>query len=128
MLQTSHQKSSFLYRGPQHRREPKKKSKQMIGEAIKQLKHELQILLGEDEPTKGTLAGRLAVLVRKTVNGIVDGVHPTIQMVDQHIDMNKLAFRRPEVDRSDEGRQQYAAAVLRACEHARLIFTSSAGQ
>ena len=105
-----------------------KKSKQMVGEAIKQLKHELQIFHGEDEPTKRTLAGRLAVLVRKTVKCIVDGVHPTIQMVDQHIDMNKLAFRRPEVDRSDEGQQQYAAAVLRACEHARLIFTSSAGE
>lgn len=96
----------------------------MVGEAIKQLKHELQILHGEDEPTKRTLA----VLVRKTMKCIVDGVHPTIQMVDQHIDMNKLAFRRPEVDTSDEGRQHYAAAVLRACEHARLIFTSSVGQ
>ena len=100
----------------------------MVGEAIKQLKHELKLLHGANEPIKIALAGRLAVSVRETVKCIVDGAQPTLEMAEQHIDMNKLAFRRPEVDRSDEGRQQYAAAVLRACEHAQLTFTLSARQ
>lgn len=32
--------------------------------------------------------------------------------------MERLAFGRSEVERTEESRQQYAAAVLRACERA----------
>ena len=57
--------------------------------------------------------------VKETVKGMVDGVQPTEETVKKLIDMERLAFGHPEVEKTEESHQQYAAAVLRACEHAR---------
>ena len=85
----------------------------MAGKAIKELQRELQLLRVDNQ-----LAGKLTFAVKKTVKGIVDGVQPTEETVMKLIDMEKLAFRHSEVERTEESRQQYAAAVLRVCEHA----------
>ena len=57
--------------------------------------------------------------VKETVKRMVDGVQATEETVKNLIDMEKLAFGHPEVGKTEECRKQYAAAVLRACEHAR---------
>ena len=95
-----------------------KQTKQMASKAIKQLPDELQPLHG-DKKTRGELAERLAFAVRKTVKCIVDGTQPTVDTVKEMIDINRLALKHAEVYNTEESRQQYAAAVLRACEHAR---------
>ena len=90
----------------------------MTGKAIQQLQRELHVLHGENEPIKRALVGKLAFAVRKTVKSIVDEVQPTVESVKELIDMERLAFGHPEVERTEERREQYAAAVLRACEFA----------
>ena len=91
----------------------------MAGKAIQQLKHELQLLHGHNEPIRRALAGKLAFAVNETVKGILDGAQPTLETVKALINMDRLAFRLPEVEKTEESQKQYAAAVLRACEHAR---------
>ena len=91
----------------------------MAGKAIQELKRELQLLHGVNEPIIKALAGKLTHAVKETVKSIIDGEQPNEETVKKLIDMEKLAFRHSEVERTDESRQQYAAAVLRACEHAR---------
>ena len=93
--------------------------KETAGKAIKELQRELHLLHGDNQALGRVLAGKLAFVVRETVKGIVDGVQPTEETVKNRIDMEKLAFGHPEVERTEESRQQYAAAVLRACEHVR---------
>ena len=91
----------------------------MAGKAIQKLQSELELLHGDNEKLRKALAGKsLAFAVKETVKGIIDGVQPTEETVKELIDMDKLA-RHPEVEKTEESRQQYAAAVLRACEHAR---------
>ena len=101
----------------------------MAGKAIQQLQHELHVLHGENEPIKRAMAGKLTFAVKETVKRLVDGVQPTVGSVKMLIDMERLAFTQrnkgsgnenvghPEVERTEERREQYAAAVHRACEH-----------
>ncbi len=91
----------------------------MAGKAIQELQHELHFLRGNNEPIRKALVGKLTFAVKETVKRIVDGVQPTEGTVKELIDMERLAYGHPEVERTEESRQQYAAAVLRACEHAR---------
>lgn len=100
----------------------------MAGIAIKQLQLELKLLHGDNEAIKKTLVKKLASSVKETVKGIVDGVQPTLETVNELINMDKLAFGLSQVKISDESQQQYAAAVLCACEHARMTFTSTTVQ
>lgn len=108
--------------------EKEKRTKQMADTAIEQLQLELKLLHGDDEPIKAALVKRLTWSIKETVKGILDGAQPTLETVKELTDMDKLAFRLPEVKRSDKSKQQYAAAVLRACEHARLTFASTTAQ
>ena len=91
----------------------------MTGKAIEELQRELQLLHEDNEPIRRVLAGKLTFAIKKTGKGIVDGVQPTEETVKNLINLEKLSFGHPEVERSEESRQRYAAAVLRACEHAR---------
>ena len=90
----------------------------MAGKAIQELKRELDLLHEVNEPIIKALAGKLTFAVKETVKGIINGKQPTEETVKKLIDMERLAFGHPEVERTEESRQQYAAAVLRACEHA----------
>ena len=105
--------------------EKEKRTKQMAGKAIEQLKHELQLLQGHNEPIRKALAGKLTFAVKETVKSIVDGVQPTVETVKKLIDMDKVAFGLPEVEKTEESREQYAAAVLRAFEHAQKFFLNT---
>ncbi len=95
----------------------------MAGKAIQELQRELHLLHGDNEPIRKALKGKLTFAVKETVKRIVDGVQPTEETVKELIDMERLAFGHPEGERTEESRQQYAVAVLRACEHARWILT-----
>ena len=95
----------------------------MAGKAIKELKHELHLLHGVNEPIIKALAGKLTFAVKETVKGIVDGEQPNEETVKELIDMEKLAFGHSEVEKTEENVQLYAATVLRACEHARSTLT-----
>lgn len=91
----------------------------MAGKAIQELKRELHLLHGINEPIINALAGKLTFAVKETVKGVIDGEQPNEETVKKLIDMKRLAFGHSEVERTEESRQQYAAAVLRACKHAR---------
>ena len=91
----------------------------MAGKAIQELKRELHLLHGINEPIINALAGKLTFAVKETVKCVIDGEQPNEETVKKLIDMERLAFGRSEVERTEESRQQYAAAVLRACERAR---------
>ena len=95
-----------------------KQTKEMAGKAIQELQRELELLHGDNEKIRKALAGKLTFAVKETVKGIMAGVQATEETVMELIDMEKLAYRHPEVEKTEESRQQYAAAVLRACEHA----------
>ncbi|XP_022805374.1 uncharacterized protein LOC111342532 [Stylophora pistillata] len=88
--------------------EKEKRTKQMAGTAIEQLQLELKLLHGDDEPIKAALVKRLTWSIKETVKGILDGAQPTLETVKELTDMDKLAFRLPEVKRSDKSKQQYA--------------------
>ena len=100
-----------------------KQTKEMAGKAIQEVKHELQLLHGVNQRIIKALAGKLTFAVKETVKGIIDGEQPNVETVKKLIDMEKLAFGHSEVETTEEGRQLYAAAVLRACEHARSTLT-----
>ena len=85
-----------------------------MGEAIQNLKDELRLLHGEDESIRTALAGKLAPVVKKTIQSITGGEDPSEEMVEKMIDMKKLSYRNPQV--STGSGQQYAAAVIRACK------------
>lgn len=55
--------------------------------------------------------------VKETVKSIVDGGQPTMETVKELINIDRLAYGHPKVEKTEERRQLYAAAVLRACEH-----------
>ena len=88
----------------------------MTGKAIQELKNELRMLHGENVSISNALVGKLAVVVRQTIEKIVDGEQPTEEEVKQLIDMDKLAFRCSHLEKTEENRQRYAAAVLLACK------------
>ena len=72
------------------------------------------MLHGEDESVRTALAGKLAPVVKKTIQSITGGEDPSEEMVEKMIDMKKLSYRNPQV--STGSGQQYAAAVIRACK------------
>ena len=90
----------------------------MTGKAIQELKNELCLLHQKDEQIKKALVGKLSFAVKQTIKSIIDGDHPTEAIVKELINMEKLAYKNPEVQRTEESRKQYAAAVLRACKTA----------
>ena len=102
--------------------EKEKRTKQMTGKAIQELTDNTLRMLHGDKPNRKALAGKLAFAVKQTIKRIVDGEQPTIETVKGQIDMDKLAHEHPEVEKTDESRQQYATAVLRACKHACQCF------
>ena len=94
----------------------------MTGKAIQELTDNTLRILHGGKPIRKALAGKLAFAVKQTIKRIVYGEQPTVETVQEQIDMDKLAHEHPEVEKTDESRQQYATAVLRACEHARQCF------
>ena len=84
----------------------------MTGKAIQELKNNKSI--------RNALVGKLAVAVKKTIESMVDGEQVTEETVKELIDMEKLSYGHPEVQRTEESRQQYAAAVFNACRNAAL--------
>ena len=88
----------------------------MVGKAIQKLKNELWLLHVNDEAIWKALVGKLSFAVNETIKRIVDGERPTEETVKELIDMKKLAHGNNEVQKTEENRKQYAAAVLRACE------------
>lgn len=56
--------------------------------------------------------------VKETVKSIVDGAQPTVETVKEWINMDRLAYGYPELERTTERRHQYATAVLSACQRA----------
>lgn len=95
-----------------------KRAKELAGKAIKQLKCELQVLHGDNEPIRKVLEGKLTFAVKETVKSIVDGAQPTVETVKEWINMDRLAYGYPELERTTERRHQYATAVLSACQRA----------
>lgn len=72
------------------------------------------MLHGDDESIRTALARKLAPVVKKTIQSIAGGEDPSEEMVEKMIDMKKLSYRNLQV--STRSRQQYAAAVIRACK------------
>lgn len=50
--------------------------------------------------------------VKETVKSIVDGAQPTVETVKEWINMDRLAYGYPELERTTERRHQYATAEL----------------
>ena len=94
--------------------EKERRSKEIVKEAIQNLKDELRLLHGEDESIRTALAEKLAPVVKKTVQSISCGEDSTEEMVEKMIDIKKLSYRNPQVSKGSV--KQYAAAVIRACE------------
>ena len=92
------------------------RTKQMSGKAIQELKRELSMLHGENVATSNALAGKLAFVVRQTIKRIVDGEQTTEEEVKELIDMDKLAFRCSNLEKTEENNQRYSAAVLHTCK------------
>ena len=92
--------------------EKEERTKRMTGKAIQELKNNKSI--------RNAPVGKLAVAVKQTIKSIVDGEQVTEETVKELIDMDKLSYGHPEVQRTEESRQQYAAAVLNACRNAAL--------
>ena len=113
----------FFIKGAHTVEAKEKQTREMAGKAIQELKRDLHLLRGVDESIIKALAGKLTFAVKKTVKGIIDGEQPNEETVKKLIDMKKLAFKHSEVERTEESRQKYAAAVLRTCEHARSTLT-----
>ena len=84
----------------------------MTGKAIQELKNNKSI--------RNALVGKLAVAVKQTIKSMVYGEQVAEETVKELIDMEKLSYGHPEVQRTEENRQQYAAAVLNACRNAAL--------
>ena len=100
--------------------EKETQTKQMIGQAIQELKSELRRLHGDKEPIRKALAGKLAFAVKQTIKKILDEEQVNEETVKELINMEKLAYDHPEVQKTEESRRQYAAAVLYACKNAQL--------
>ena len=86
----------------------------MTGKAIQVLKNELCLLHKDDEEIRKAMVGKLSFAVKETIKSIIDGDHPTEDMVKELIDVEKLAYSK--VQRTEESRKQYAAAVQRMKE------------
>ena len=95
----------------------KKRTKMMARIALQKLDKELKLLSGnDDKQTRKEMVKKLAFTVHQMIKIIVDGKHPTEEMVKESIDkIKKLATKSPN-NQSDDNRRQYVAAVLKACE------------
>ena len=100
------------------REEKEKRTKMMARIALQKLDKELKLLHGnDDEQTRKEMVKKLAFTVHQMIKIIVDGKHPTEEMVKESIDkIKKLATKSPNNQKSDDNRRQYVAAVLKACE------------
>ena len=92
--------------------EKEERTRRMTGKAFQELRN--------NESIRNAPVGKLAVAVKQTIKSIVDGEQVTEETVKELIDMDKLSYGHPEVQRTEESRQQYAAAVLNACRNAAL--------
>ena len=92
--------------------------------ALQNLDKELESLHGNNDEQKlmrKDLVKKLAFTVQQTIKLIVDGKHPTEEMVKEFIDKRKpkpAATKSPNSQRSDDNRRKYVAAVLQACKAA----------
>ena len=102
--------------------EKETQTKWMIRKAIQELKSELWMLHGDNEPIRKVLAGKLAFAVKQTIKKILDGEQVNEEIVKEMINMEKLAYDRPEVQKTEENRRQYAAAVLYTCKNATAVY------
>lgn len=104
--------------------EREKRTKVMAKVAIQKLDKELESLHGNNDEQKlmrKDLVKKLAFTVQQTIKLIVDGKHPTEEMVKEFIDKRKpkpAATKSPNSQRSDDNRRKYVAAVLQACKAA----------
>ena len=106
--------------------------KDVTGKAIQQLQRELHSL-HNDEALIEILACKLEFAAKETIRSIVNGVRPTTEVVKKHIDMERLLFIKCKkckkhfqkckcececkIDEPAKGQEDYAAVVLRVCEH-----------
>ena len=106
------------------REEKEKRTKMMAKIALQNLDKELESLHGNNDEQKlmrKDLVKKLAFTVQQTIKLIVDGKHPTEEMVKEFIDRRKpkpAATKSPNSQRSDDNRRKYVAAVLQACKAA----------
>ena len=107
------------------REEKEKRTKMMAKIALQNLDKELESLHGNNDEQKlmrKDLVKKLAFTVQQTINKfIVDGKHPTEEMVKEFIDKRKpkpAALKSPDSQGSYDNRRQYVAAVLQACKAA----------
>ena len=105
------------------REEKEKRTKLMAKIALQKLNKELEFLHGNDDvqnSVRKDLVNKLAFTVRETIKAIVDGKHPTEEMVKEFIDKRKKAAstKSPNNQKSDDNRRQYVDAVLKACKAA----------
>ena len=105
------------------REEKEKRTKLMAKIALQKLKKELEFPHGNDDAQnsmrKDDLVKKLAFTVQQTIKIIIDGKHPTEEMVKEFIDKRKpTASKSPNNQKSDDNRRQYVAAVLQACKAA----------
>ena len=99
------------------REKKEKRTKMMARIALQKLDKELKLMPGnDDKQTRKEMVKKLAFTVHQMIKIIVDGKHPTEEMVKESIDkIKKLATKSPN-NQSDDNRRQYVAAVLKACE------------
>ena len=100
--------------------EKETQTKRMIGKAIQELKSQLRTLHGDSKAIRNALAGKLAFAVKQTIKKILDGEQVNEETVKKLINMEKLAYDHPEVQKTEESRGRYAAAVLCTCKNATL--------
>ena len=105
------------------REEKEKRTKLMVKIAVQKLKKELEYLPGNDDAQnvmRKDLVKKLGFTVQQTVKAIVDGKHPTKEMVKEFIDRRKkpASTKSPNNQKSDDNRRQYVDAVLKACKAA----------
>ena len=105
------------------REEKEKRTKLMAKIALQKLNKELEFLHGNDDvqnSVRKDLVNKLAFTVRETIKAIVDGKHPTEEMVKEFIDKRKKAAstKSPNNQKLDDNRRQYVDAVLKACKAA----------
>ena len=105
------------------REEKDRRTKAMAEIARQKLDKELELLHGNDDAQNSMrkdLVKKLGFTVQQTIKAIVDGKHPTKEMVKEFIDKRKkpASTKSPNNQKSDDNRRQYVDAVLKACKAA----------
>ena len=103
------------------REEKEKRTKLMAKIALQKLNKELEFLHGNDDAQNSMrkdLVKKLAFTVQQTIKIIIDGKHPTEEMVKEFIDKRKPAASKSPNNQKSDNRRQYVAAVLQACKAA----------